>query len=436
MGERKILGSIILITIIICIFRLTSDWGYINVAVKYYKYQGYCDYSNLTLLGISWICLMVTLPLVYKIICDAQDRVSSIVIVTLYLVSYVPFTTCVYYGIMSKGVTICNMIYWMVLLFAQIMSLSYQIKPFVRFRIGNFVIGDRVVMMIGFFSMFIVVYISARYTNFRLNFDLLSVYSLRAEAKTYGLSTVMSYIFSWTKAINPILFGYCLINRKWKIAILFFTTQMLSFGIDGQKSTFFMPILVIGVVCLYNKISIKNTKRVIVYGVGVVGFLSVIEPMITKTHLIILYFTRRLGYATNLLHECYYDFFSKNTPDFFRGSFLRFIGLKTPYENLSLLIGNIYFNKDENCNNGLVSDAFTNVGMIGIIIMPILVVFFLRLFDRSSHGLDRRLTIITALYLTVIFLSSFISTILLTHGMLVIIILLSMLNRNEKQTKF
>lgn len=426
---------------IICliIYRLLLDRAYFNIIHPFYLYEGFADNRNIELLILSWVCLILSMIVINKIFEDDSERVSPIVIVTLYLISYVPFTTCIYAGILSYGYIVANNIYWLILICAEKYSLKRHIKSLKPIRFGNLKIDDWFVKIIGVFSFLLVIFISAKYTHFRLNFNMFNVYNLRNEVSGYNLPTIVEYLFDWTKAINPILLAYCLLKGNYLMATVYFISQMFSFGIDGLKSTFFLSFAVVLGVFLYNKITPKKMKYLLITGFTGISALGIIEYIIFKSYFIIQLFVRRMEFTTNYIANCYFDFFSKNTPDYFRASFLRHFGFVSPYtlggESIGEVIASQYYRSDVNFNNGLISDAMTNLGYVGVILMPIVVILILRLYDRSAFGLDRRLTIASALYLTLIILSTFMTTVLLTHGLLVLILLLSMMNREQFDKK-
>lgn len=416
----------------ILIYRLLLDNAYFRVMVTEFSYEGFKDHRTMMLLVVSWIVLIVFSAIFSKQLLNQDERVSSIVVLLLFLLSFVPFTTCIYSGILSYGFIAFNICYWGVLLIAQSYNYRCPLKQLPKVSVGSHVFNDKAVITLGICSLILVLYISGRYTHFRLNFNMFNVYSLRAEASTYSLPTIISYMFAWTRAINPILLAYCLLKKKRLLSIVFFVSQMLSFGIDGLKTTFFIPFLVFAGVLFYNKISAEQLKKWIVIaftGVVSIGFL---ERLIIKTNLIYTLFTRRIMFLPCYIGNCYFDFFSKNEPDFFKESLLRFVGVRSRYlehGGVTLTIGETYYRSGVNFNNGLSSDAIANLGILGCIIMPVALIIVLRYLDRSSYLLDKRLTIATALYLSVVFLSSFLTTVLITHGVLILIILLSMVKR-------
>lgn len=67
-------------------------------------------------------------------------------------------------------------------------------------------------------------------------------------------------------------------------------------------------------------------------------------------------------------------------PDLYRNSILRRFGFESPYADTSVDIAvGEYFNPNVEgirANNGLISEAFANFGMVGCVILPIILCFF------------------------------------------------------------
>lgn len=389
---------------------------------------------------LSWVILLISYLFINKILFFQHDRPSNLIIYTLYLISFVPFTVGVHMGSFSDGMIIGFCLYWLILIIFQRLMLKLSIKRVSGFSIQSIVLDDKVLKYYGLFSALIILYISAIYTGFRFHLTLDDVYELRMQAREYNIPTLISYLFAWSRAINPFLFGYCLVKKQKKMAAFYFLIQALSFGIDGVRSTFFMPLFVMAAIFLYKrKASAYQLKKFIIQGLLILVAISILEFLILDTFSIASLFVRRVMFVPHLLHECYYDFFLTHEPDYFRSSFLRHFGFISPYVNgITFTIGEVYFgNAAANANNGLFSDAIANLGNFGIIIMPILIVLTLRLFDRSALGIDKRIIFSLLIWYSYAINNTLFFTVLFTHGLLILIILMSFIKPEKiKQQNF
>ncbi len=435
MNNNKKPISIWIICLILLGYRVLLDLVYQYSVSPVYAYRGYINNASLESKFISWVLFIIGIVFFINILTYSHYRMSNIIVSILFLISFIPFTTVVAFGTTSIGYTVFNTVYWFILLLAQHLSQRVVLKDPVQLRVGKIKINDKFVLIAGFVSLFIVLFISAVYTRFRINFNLFNVYELRSEAQTYNFPTALSYLFAWTRAINPVLMAYALINKKKIPAVIFFAVQMLSFGVDGLKSTFFMPFIVIIVVFVLKNSNINRIKNIIIIGAVIFVAAGLFEHMIIRTNNISTLFIRRMLFSPNITGEYYYDFFLTNEPDFFRGSALKLFGLNSPYAeagtSVGRIIGSKYIAEGLNANNGLFSDAVLNLGNIGAFIMPVVLVLILRLFDRCSKNLDSRLTVATSFYLATVIMGTTITTVLFTHGALILMILFLLMDRNN-----
>lgn len=409
------------------LYRILLDYIYFNIISPVFGYSGFKDNRTFESGLISWLLFIAFYFLAKKLLYTEREGISHVIITLLYILSFIPFTSSVYAGITTISFVIWNSIYWFILLIVSRHILNLPLTRLPNIKLDRMTISDRFVAIVGVISLFVVLYVSGRYAHFRLNFNLFTVYDLRLEAREFGMSTLVTYLFAWTKAVNTLMLAYCLIKKKHLMTILYFAIQMLSFGIDGSKSTFFLPFLVLIVVKMYNMITVKKLKMLFFYaGVGGV-LISAAEYVFGHTIYLTTLFVRRLLFVPSLLNVQYFDYFTNHEPDFFRGSFLRLFGAASPYADtggISRTIGKVYYGSSVmNCNNGLLSDAVSNLGYVGIFVMPIVIVFFLHLFDRSTAGLDKRLVLVSGVYIALNLMSAAFMTVLVTHGFLILILL-------------
>ena len=80
-------------------------------------------------------------------------------------------------------------------------------------------------------------------------------------------------------------------------------------------------------------------------------------------------------------------------------------------------------------NNGLISDAVSNLGNVGIFVFPIVIIIILYYIDRCSEGIDMRIMLVTVIYISILFLSSFVVTILVTHGLIFLMFIMYLISQ-------
>lgn len=428
--------QLILYFFLTVIYRILLDVCYFNVIAIDYKYMGFADNRNTFYFLLSWAILFIFSMMIFHIVFDAEMRCSSIIMLLFFIISVVPFTVCVYAGTLSVDTIISCIVYWSLLFVGHLLLYRSSSQGIPRFKMVNrhsLSINRKIIMAVGLCSLFVTFFVSFKYAHFRLFFDLYSVYDLRTEARLYAMGRITSYLFSWTRAINPILLCYCAINKHWISSALFACAQLFSFGVDGTKSTLFMLVLVVGVLLLYYCWNTLTICSLIYNGAVFILACAVVEKYLIKSQIISAMFVRRILFVPNYLNECYFDFFKNNTPDFFRSSFLRLFGISSPYTSqgngITYLIGAQYFHDPTmSCNNGLFSDAVANLGIAGIYIMPAILLMILFLLDRFTFHSDDRIKFVVSFYFATSLISTFLTRVLLTHGLIVSIVVLSLID--------
>ena len=191
--------------------------------------------------------------------------------------------------------------------------------------------------------------------------------------------------------------------------------------------------MVIAIACYF---FYKNEiKRYFVRGLAILGIVSLAEKVFFSTVIIITVFIRRVIFIPSLFNYFYYSFFSINKPDYFKQTFLKYFGAKSIYtKRIPFLIGEFKGNPTEYANNGLFSDAFCNLGFWGIIIMPFMIIIFLKLFDSCARGIQSKLIIGAIVANSMTLISSNLSVFLVSQGFLVtclVIFFLPNVNKTE-----
>ncbi len=416
----------------VIIFRLLMDYMYENVVATTYGYMGFEYNPNTSTYLVSWILLLIGTGMVRKTYLNEKKSASFEVILLLFIMSYIPFTSMVGFGALESSFVICNTAYWF-FLFLFTVTLNKQ-KYIIRKQTGftRTFFGDVQLKALAVLFGVIVLYISGRYTHFRFNFNLLNVYELRAEASENALPLWLSYVFSWSRTLNSVLLAYFLRRKKLAWVAACCVIQLLSFGYDGSKTTLFLLALALGI-NLLPSFDMASANKWLMRGLIIMAIGCALIFAVTGNFIPISILIRRVFYLPVRIAKDYFTFFTTHQPDFFRQSFLRYFGLMSPYDKpIPYMIGDLYFNSpDMSANNGLIADAITNLGYAGILVFPLLLAFIFRMLEKSARGLDPRIYITVGIYLSVTMTNSFLFTILLTHGLLVTILVLYNMKRDE-----
>lgn len=427
--------NIYIFIIFILLLRLILDLSYSNIITVNYSYANFKDATSNVWIIVSWAILAIGTALAWKNYISI-NRISNEVIFILYIISFVPFTSMVAHGQFDSEFVLLGSVYWIFVFLAQkVIPKNTKRKFFVCKQVKNL---NLLLEIIAIFGVLLIVYISGRYSHFRINLSLSSdiVYDYRRQASNNNLAFYVRYPFMWTQSVMPILLAYFISKKNKLFIFICIMAQILSFGYDGQKTPILMTVFVI-VFNVFRNINIRELNKWVLVGiVGVLG-LGLVEFFLLKSYWIAGVLTRRVFFLPNMVSYYYYDFFSTHTPDYFRSSVLSDLFFYNPYPQLQYTIGQTYLNANYWMNNGLISDAITNLGKPGVFLFPWLVAYVLRLLDRCSEGIDMRIYIACSFSIALSLINSFLSVILVSHGVIVLMILLFVMKRakNERSDK-
>ena len=406
----------------IILFRILLDLNYVIIISKIFEYQGFYDQTTILNYLISWVILLLPTHFILNQYSSKHIFFAN-AIVLLYLMAFLPGTSLMAFMPMKPAFFALYILYWFLIFF-----FAWSLKPLKSIALPAKI---RKYPLYGFLAVFMltVIYASWKYTGFRIHFNLSDVYSLRYEARTWDMSTLLSYFLPAAGSILPLLLVFFLFTKKKILAFSIAFVIFLDFSIAGHKSVLFKLFLVFLGYWLYNE------KKISLYSwvLGFLSFYSILEFAIGGIHTMSGMVIRRVLYLPTLLDYHYYDYFSTHDFDYFRQSFLRHFGLASPYkDSITRIIGEEYFsNFETNANNGLFSDAYMNFGVVGTLIFPFLLVFLLRVMDSVSRRINPKLIILPIITTVLALKSGTLSSVLLTGGILWMIICLMLLPKDN-----
>ena len=420
--------QVLLYYLTILLYRAMLDIIYDRVISVYYAYAGFISNKSMPIVVLSLVVLSIFAVISREFYINKAKKQSYEILFTLMLISIVPFTTMIAFGVCNLSFTIANTSFWLFFCFFT-SHIKWGTKR-IRFqKEPTKTLGDTQIQLFSLLLFLVVLYISGRYAGFRFNFSLLNVYDYRAEARSNQLPTILLYLFSWSRMLNAIFIAYFIQRKKWGWMAMGILAQLLSFGYDGSKTTLMLMVAVV-IVNILPRLSTRQINKWMFWGIVGLSAICLIWYLVSGDYILISIFVRRVLFIPVQIATYYWDFFTTHIPDFFRQSFLRYFGFTSPYQTIPYLIGDVYYQRVTSANNGLISDAVTNLGVGGLILMPLFYSFIFSLLDKSAEGLDERLYITVALYVAITMTNSFIFTILLTHGLLITMLILSTMKRD------
>ena len=401
------------------LYKAILDIIYVSYISKKWLFMGFINSHNIYNYSLSWIILIVMSPLILNNL--IYKNASSLFISLFNFMAFIPNITLIgLYDYYDYTYIILFFIYWFLLNILNLVIPSFKI---IKVRDQH----NLVYKVIVFLTVTIIIFISYKYTGFRIDLNIFNAYSYRDEAIGYNLSSILDYLFSISRNILPVLIIDKLVKNKKIQALLLFFVGFLAYSVTGSKSVLFSYFIVYIGYWFYKSERIRYISILLV----IMMLISIIEILFTGKSYIIDVFVRRVFFIPGLLTFYYYDFFKVNPVDYFRQGIVGRLGVKSPYIfQIPQIIGDNYF-LGAYANAGLFSDAYSNLGTIGVFIMPIIITLTLKLIDLVSLDLDDRIVFAASITCVFSLLNSSYFTALITHGLLATIIILYFINTND-----
>ena len=396
----------------VLLYRVLLDLLYFGLLSALYGYNAVNDYyvgfEPLRYLS-SYLAVILAAPFLSELM---RCKEASARLLTLISLCYFLPLTC-YYGCRGADVRffITAVLYWALLLFWQFHLPHLHLRP----------LSPRHVGMISSLATFgfcaLVMFISGRYTHFRLMLSISNVYGIRAEAAQYSIPGFLSYPLSMAPIALAILLVYWLERKKYLVSAGIIVVYLFLFSIKGNKSTFLFLLLLLAGYFFYR----EWMYRYLPVGLSALAALAVIWYRFTGTENILgnLFF-RRMMFVPVHLSQSYCRFFSGNPLNLSRDGILHWFSFSPVYStNIPRLIGEYLDAPAMNGNNGLLGDLFANFPIpLGLLLLPLILIICFRLLDLFSHGLPGKLIVPICIYYMVGFQDTLWSTVLLTDGFL------------------
>lgn len=401
------LDNPVVVTITIVAIRILLDYVYLNYVQPSYEYFGYTANPTLGSLLISYAILIPSIFLVLPYF-KFEGFVVSNMVLLLYLIGYIPTTCIIGCDPQPSLFVITSVIYWYLIL---ILPLKINVR---NITIRHVSIGA--VILVGLFFSFIVIYISGKYADFRLTLSLEKVYEYREQARKFPLPKIIAYLWSASRLVLPIVASFCLMKKRYISSAFFIFILVLNYSIDGMKSTLASLIICL-ILFFFVKNDLKNKYPIL--------FLLLIFIALTEYHYLDYSFTsdyllRRNMYFTSIMDTKYFNLIQETGP--------RFYSYEVYGKDIAFYVGEDIFNSDGmRANNGLYSDAYMNLGLLGCILYPIVYAFLFRISDSLLRYANKGLVLLLCLLWAYKMRGTTITTVLLTHGVFVAVIVLSLM---------
>lgn len=409
---------------LIMVYRFSLDFLYLWLISPLFTYAGF----TANLLPLNYACSVMTVfifsPFVAKI--NEEKTASSIIVTLLNYLYFIPLTS--YCG--CKGVSVSFLLifilYWAILLFLQCKVPVLVAKPAHTKHMG------KIFPVLTIFSTLFVIFISWKYTGFRIIIDLFNVYDIRAEAAQYQLPTIATYLLSAMDIVLPILLLYCLKKRKYLIAVFLCFVLLLLFSIGGNKSIFFLFLASLACYFLFKPWMLRWISGLLSVFVGA----AALEYKFVGTYYLMTLFFRRMMYIPAQLSEKYAIFFQENPLNLFRDGFMGRLSFDNIYStNIPYIIGEFEGYPQSSANTGMLGDLFANLPVaLGLFLIPLILILCFRLLDMTSQRTELKLLLPICLYSATTFVNASWSVALLSHGFLLACILMYFFPKEKERS--
>ena len=409
---------------LIVLYKYLVDLSYI-VTQERFGYAGLFKLSeSLASTWLSWCLLILFLPI--GMASFYRNTVSARVVSILFLVSVVPTISLIgFRQDYSSDYILLIMIYWLMFF------LAWNYMP----RINVFNRKDNsspiALYLLTFVLSLVVLYVWSRHAGFHIQTDLFeTVYETRARAREFSIGTLTAYVWLSADNILPLCVVYFLSRKRYTVASVISIIVFINFSITASKQL--IALLVVGVLGYYLYSFISKGKSVLYLLISFL-IISLVEPLIFGTYLA-SFIPYRIFFIPGELHYSHFAFFQINSLDYFAQGPLRHF-IDSAYETPIAFLISEFSSGDigGRANNGLFSDAYQNLGALGVLIMPFLTVLYLKALDGASKGHDSRLFVVIFVYASVVLLGIPLSTALLSSGLMLLLLFLIWLPRPRLQ---
>lgn len=364
-------------------FRSCLDFVYKNaVTILYGDYH--LTYSpDKTNLFFSYAVLLVITGIMAKVF--DYTKPSSIMVFLLYLLAFVPNTSLYYSAGLPHHFMLYSSLFWFTLIVA------YRFMQHIPFRetVPSNSKGTKTLVNAIPISFFIIVVLfSVYYNGLRVTIDVGEADVLRMASRESSVGPVMSRLIPWAGiVVFPVTATVALKKGKYLTFALFAFAEAVAFSFEGTKTYLFAFAFSVFTVLFLKR------DRFLIYiplGLAALTIFGYVSYQAFDSVSIMNYLIRRVFFATSYNNWGYIEFFRDHELLYLRYngfmSWLRLFGVEKIYgPNISSFMGSLlYDDAATNAASGTVANAYSNLGIMGLLLFPIVAAFMYRLLDRAS----------------------------------------------------
>lgn len=390
---------------------------YLDEIVRHWSYMGFN--GTFSIFGLA---LSLTSIFVISFLFPIENSARSYILITMMFFSFIP--SIIFFSFASNSLQHSIVFFIAIAIVFLVSSINLKF-PYINFSNNN-------TYMYIIASIIVLALISQAAVGGLqdFNLDIERVYDFRREAAS-RIPPFFAYVYSnVSSTLIPILVVMSLKLKRYLFLVLSFIMTLFMFGMSHHKSVLFGPIFV---AILYMFFSTPKLRSNMIWIFLSVPILSLIDISLVRssapddfsyaTSLII----RRVLFVPGMADGAYIDFFSQNVKYYWSYSSILSWAIDSPYNMTPpFLIGYEYFSDlDTSANTGIIGSGFANAGLLGVTIYAIATGVLISIFNFFGEKIDR--AVVAAISLTTVFnilTSTDLLTAFLTHGLLLLLVLL------------
>jgi hypothetical protein len=406
----------VLISLAYCVL---LSWVYLQEIVPNWAYMGfYGKYS------LSAACISLIITIVLSLLAPMRMDARSIILNVLQFLFFIPYSIYLSYSMQPAD----HYAAFLIVAFCLYISSGIRIKSP---RLPS--LSEAHILYLSLFAICAALAMQAFFggmSYFNLSID--RVYEFRREAAAQ-LPAGFGYIYSnLSSALIPLALVLSFRTKKGVLFCVALCASVILFGMSHQKSVLFGPIVVAMLYIFFGKVKSVSTIGLIFLALPVIFILEIFQLRILSHSHDAAYLTsligRRVLFVPPMLDGFYLQYFHNHPLYYWSNSLAGSWAGKGAYDvTAPFVIGFEYFNNlDTSANTGIIGSGFANAGLLGVALYAMFAGCLLSLLN--SYGKKIGHPFVAAAGLTTIvniLMSTDILTAILTHGMLLLIMLLA-----------
>jgi len=409
--------------ILIMVYKFTLDILYVLFISEKFEYMGYYNDFLISKYLLGLFLLVIAFTTTPK----DKKRPSSILLQLHFILMYIPMLTLYAFVDVSLEFTCYSVGVF------SLQCILVRLLPSIRIiKLKNSkMILYTLISMITFFVYFSMLKANGIPSLSALN--LLNVYEIRGET-VYPF--LMTYLVNWqAKVINPFLITLGFLKHRWTVFFGAIFLQILMYLITAHKTFLFIPVAIILVILILDKIDFMIVGlRIAIMGlITAYTYYQIFDRILVPSIII-----RRFLFAPAHIKYSYYDFFSSHSFIYFSNGLIgKILKINYPYDTkIPYLIGEKYYNSPEMwTNTGFIADAYANLGISGMVIISIIFVLILKLIDSFGKKMGIQASVGLTLFLILGLNDVGLLTTLLSGGLLFLLIVLYLYSTTDDKPR-